>query len=62
MSVNNFPAFAKLVAASFQERVRSEAVHVVDLDGDALWAAYLAAFPEGSDPLSYDCADRIFVV
>lgn len=61
MSVNKFPAFAKLVAASFQERVKSANVFVVDLEGDALYAQYLAAFPEGTNPVfkkntEHDCS------
>jgi hypothetical protein len=51
MSENNFPAFAQRVATSFQELVKEPNVFVADLNGDVLWAAYLAAFPEGTDPI-----------
>jgi hypothetical protein len=61
MSVSKFPAFAKMVAASFQECVKNPNVFVVDLDGDALYAKYLAAFPEGTNPIfrkktEHDCS------
>ena len=44
-----FDAFNKLVAASFQSICKSVPYEVA-LTGDDLWAAYLAAFPEGADP------------
>ena len=58
---DNFPAFAKTVAASFQALVKGPSVFVVDVNGDALCEAYLAAFPAGTDPLfktrsEHDCA------
>jgi hypothetical protein len=46
-----FPAFAHIVAASFQEMVKDPNVFVVDVDGDALYAKYLASFPEGTNLL-----------
>jgi hypothetical protein len=49
--VNKFPAFAKMVAASFQERVKDANVFIVDLDGDELYLRYLLAFPEGTNPI-----------
>lgn len=56
-----FPAFARMVAGSLQDLMKSPAVFVADLDGDALWAQYLAAFPPGTDPVfknrtEHDCA------
>ena len=59
--VNNFPPFAKLVAKQFQDLAKSQAVFVVDLERDALYAEYLAAFPEGTNPIfkkttEYDCS------
>lgn len=48
---NNFPAFAKIVAASFQAIVKASQVFVTDPDGDALYQQYLAAFPEGTNPV-----------
>lgn len=61
MSTNKFSAFAKMVAASFQERVKEADVFVVDLDGDDLYLKYLAAFPEGANPIfkkntEHDCS------
>lgn len=57
----NFSAFARLVADSFQELTKNAVVFVADLDGDELWAKYLAAFPEGSNPIfktrtEHDCS------
>jgi hypothetical protein len=61
MAIDNFPAFAKLVAAYFQELTSEENVFVADVDGDALYAQYLAAFPDGANPLfrkntEHDCS------
>jgi hypothetical protein len=55
-----FPAFAKTVAATFQELVKGP-VFVVRAEGDAIWAEYLAAFPEGTNPVfrknaEHDCS------
>src|SRR6185295_12459619 len=59
--LTNFPAFAKLVAASFQSMTRTEQVFVTGVEGDSLYAEYLAAFPEGTNPLfkkqtEHDCS------
>lgn len=51
MTTNHFAPFAKLVAASFQTLVKAAQVFVVDVDSDALYEQYLAAFPEGTNPL-----------
>lgn len=56
-----FNAFARIVAASFQDLLKSSAVFVADVDGDALWEKYLAAFPEGTNPVfrkrtEHDCS------
>jgi hypothetical protein len=48
---SNFPTFAKIVAASFQAIVNGPQVYVTDVDGDAVYACYLAAFPAGTDPV-----------
>jgi hypothetical protein len=48
---NHFPPFAKIVAASFQSIVKASQVFVTDVDGDALYQRYLAAFPEGTNPV-----------
>lgn len=55
----DFIDFAKPVAARFAEMSKGE-LYVVDLDGDELWAAYLAAFPPGTNPIfrertEHDC-------
>lgn len=55
-----FPAFARLVASSFQELAKGP-VFVADVDPDVLWATYLGAFPPGTDPLfrkrtEHDCS------
>ena len=57
---DNFPAFAQLVAASFQDLVKSPSVFEVALQDDVLWERYLASFPEGADPIfktatEHDC-------
>ena len=47
MTVDNFPAFAKAVAVSFQELVAGSSAFVAAID--SLYEEYLAAFPEGSN-------------
>jgi hypothetical protein len=59
--MGQFPGFAQLVAASFQELTKDSAVFVADIDGDALYAMYLAAFPDGTNPIfkkntEHDCS------
>lgn len=44
-----FKSFASLVHAQYQAMSANELFTTVD--GDTLWAAYLAAFPEGTDPI-----------
>lgn len=51
MTVNNFPTFAKIVAASFQAIVKAPQAYVTDVDGDVLYQRYLVAFPEGTNPI-----------
>lgn len=56
-----FPAFARIVADTFQKFVKRGGVFVADVTGDDLYAAYLAAFPEGTNPLfktrtEHDCS------
>jgi hypothetical protein len=56
-----FPSFAKIVAKSFQDLVKDTNAFVVDVDGDVLYQEYLAAFPEGTNPLfkkntEHDCS------
>lgn len=50
MTINNFSSFAKIAAESFQAIVKSPQVFVMNVDGDALYQHYLAAFPEGTNP------------
>lgn len=59
--IDNFPAFAKIVAASFQAVTNSQNVFTVDVDGDALFEKYLTSFPEGTNPIfkertEHDCS------
>jgi hypothetical protein len=61
--MSNFNAFALAVHNSFQNIVKSGAARavVVDIEPDDLWHKYLAAFPEGSNPVfrvrtEHDCA------
>lgn len=57
-----FPAFYRMVADSFQKMVKDNInIFVADLDGDVLWAKYLASFPPGTDPIfktrtEHDCS------
>lgn len=60
--IDNFQAFSKVTAATFQEILGygKDAVFVVDVEGDALYEKYLAAFPEGTNPVfqkrtEHDC-------
>lgn len=46
-----FSKFARMVADSFQDLARESTLFVADLDGDDLWAKYLASFPSGTDPI-----------
>ncbi len=59
--MTSFSAFARVVAGSFQSLVKDNAVFVADVDGDDLWTKYLAAFPEGTNPIfktrtEHDCS------
>lgn len=58
---NQFPIFAKTVAASFQSIAKAAQVFVTNVDGDELYRRYLYAFPEGTNPLfkkqtEHDCS------
>lgn len=48
---NEFPTFAKIVAASFQAIAGAPQVYVTSIEGDALYQRYLSSFPEGTNPL-----------
>ena len=49
--MNNFKKFATAIASQFRFMAASGLLVRVDVDRDALWDAYLAAFPEGSNPI-----------
>lgn len=56
-----FAPFADLVAADFQRIVAQQNVFVAAIESDALYAAYLAAFPDGFNPIvktrtEHDCS------
>lgn len=58
---DTFEMFAKMVAKSFQDLVEEPNAFVVDVDGDALYQQYLAAFPDGANPIfrtntEHDCS------
>lgn len=48
---DKFPAFAKLIADTFQRMSKTAQVFVVDAGVDALNQVYLDAFPEGTNPV-----------
>lgn len=50
MSTSNFHQFATAVALHFRT-LATRPLYRVDITGDELWQAYLAAFPEGTNPL-----------
>jgi hypothetical protein len=59
--IDNFPKFAEIVAASFQRLVKADKVFVTAAEPDALYATYLGAFPEGTNPrykerTEHDCS------
>lgn len=61
MSDHKFQKFAKLVAMSFQSMTTGPNVFVADVNGDDLYTEYLAAFPEGTNPIfkkntEHDCS------
>lgn len=49
--LNEFQTFAKKVSASFQDIAKTAQVYVTSVDGDALYQCYLAAFPDGTNPV-----------
>lgn len=48
--MNQFKLFAAAFAAHFATMSKDE-LYVVDIDGGSVWDAYLAEFPEGTNPL-----------
>lgn len=50
-ATSNFPAFAKLVATSFQDMTKTPHVFVINVPSDALYEMYLGAFPAGTNPV-----------
>lgn len=58
--MSNFKPFAAAVAAQFAAMSQHE-LYVTKIDGDVVYAAYLAAFPEGTNPkfrerTEHDCS------
>ena len=56
----NFNVFKSAVATQFAKMAKSP-LFVTDTTGDDLWATYLAAFPEGTNPIyrertEHDCS------
>lgn len=49
--MSNFKSFARALAAQFDFMSVDGLLVRVDVDRDALWDAYLAAFPEGTNPI-----------
>lgn len=59
--IDNFPAFAKLVAERFQDLAKRPILFVTDIEGDVLYAQYLRSFPAGTNKLfkthtEHDCS------
>lgn len=53
--------YHRMVAKAFQDLVKEPNAFVVDVDGDVMWERYLAAFPEGTNPIfkkrtEHDCS------
>ncbi len=56
---DDFPTFAKMVAASFQRLASGRAsLFVADVSGDALWDEYLATFPAGTNQIYKTAAEH----
>jgi hypothetical protein len=60
-SDRDFPSFTRLVASTFQAIAKAPQVFVTAVEGDALYQAYLRAFPDGTDPTfakstEHDCS------
>lgn len=59
--MSDFKQFSRAVNARFKHLAKAGELYVVDVDADALWQQYLAAFPEGTNPLyrtktEHDCS------
>lgn len=55
-----FKTFGKAVNEKFKNLAKQETLFVADINGQELWEAYLAAFPEGTNPVyktntEHDC-------
>jgi hypothetical protein len=50
LSDSDFPSFTRLVASTFQAMAKAPQVFVAAVEGDALYQAYLCAFPDGTNP------------
>jgi hypothetical protein len=62
MSDRESAAMHRLVAADFQDMAKNTAIFVTAHEGDFLYAEYLAAFPEGTNPIfrkktEHDCSN-----
>ena len=58
---DQFPLFARLVAATFERITKNGAVFTTGVTGDDVYEAYLGAFPEGTNPVfkqrtEHDCS------
>ena len=58
--MSQFKKFSQKIHTRYNELAKQE-LFVVDMDKDALWAYYLAAFPEGTNPIfrertEHDCS------
>jgi len=60
MTTDNFHVFGAAIRKNFNDLAKGE-LFVAESDRDAIWAAYLAAFPEGTNPVfrertEHDCS------
>ena len=56
--MSNFKPFSQAVHQQFTSMSKHE-IFVADVSGDDLFAAYLAAFPEGTNPVSANAPSMI---
>lgn len=59
--MDKFSSFSQIVTKTFQNIAKETHIFVADVDGDALYAKYLAAFPAGTNPVfktntEHDCS------
>lgn len=58
--MTDFSSFSQIIRQRFEELAKHE-LYTMDITGDEVWAAYLAAFPEGTNPVfrertEHDCS------